>query len=181
MTMTMNTSFRLTLSLIFSVAFGFGCDIGDKNLGEDGDEDTSGDSCEDLPIYVSGTVTREMTETTWNQPFVPTPEVHVRMRLYTFYYDGPLTVLAERDVPFVELPFEFELCADPDAVEAAREGVLAVDVNVYNHAGDSPRVGDLVSEYQNEIDGPTSDLEILVSGVEHCDDPNAGGLCSNAE
>jgi len=60
-----------------------------------------------------------------------------------------------------------------------RQGELFISVNVYNHSGANPRVGDLVNESFNSVEGPSSELDIQVSGLEHCDSPNAGGFCTN--
>ena len=151
---------------------------GETTEGETGGESLG--SCEG-EVFVSGTVTREMQPTNWNEPFVPTAEAHVIMTLGDFILDGPTTAVAERDLPFVELPFEFAICADAEMVEAMQQGELTVDMQIFNHAGDDVRVGDLISEYSNGIEGPTQGMEILVSGSEHCDDPNAGGFCTTNE
>ncbi len=132
-------------------------------------------------VFVSGIVSREFSNTSWNEPFVPNDAAHVRMELTTFLFDGPSTVLAERDFAFSGLPFEYAICGDAATIESLRIGVLAVSVDIYNHEGVEPRVGDLVNEYLNTIDGPTSDLNILVTGLEHCDASNAGGFCTRNE
>lgn len=154
---------------------------GQTTTGEGETEGGEGlDSCEG-EVFVSGTVTREMQPTNWNEPFVPTAEAHVIMKLGDFINDGPTYTRAERDLPFVELPFEFAICADAEMVQAMQEGELIIDMEIFNHAGDDVRVGDLVSEYLNTIDGPAQGVEIVVSGIEHCDDPNAGGFCTTNE
>ena len=36
---------------------------------------------------------------------------------------------------------------------------------------------ELISEYRNELEPGAAQLDILVSGLEPCDAPNAGGFC----
>lgn len=133
-----------------------------------------------VPI-VSGTVERELQEHTWNEPFIPNPDAHVSLLLVSYYVDGTSIGRAERDVPFEALPFDFVICGDPEAAFAADEENYEVWVNVYNHDTTELRVGDLADEYIDEVEGPTEGLEVVVSGVEHCDAPYAGGLCSTIE
>ncbi len=170
-----------------------GATVGDTGSTEDSGEpssegtadtgDSSGeiaDGCLSGAPLVSGTVTREMTKFTWNEPFVPSPEAHIRMSLGDFIVDGDTTVVAEHDVPFEMLPFTYVICGDPDTAFTG-EGLHVVSVDVFNHEGTDGRVGDLIDEYLDEVDGVTEDFDILVGGLEHCDDPNAGGFCTTEE
>ncbi len=128
-------------------------------------------------IIVSGTVEREMTETTNNEPFVATDQAHtvITVRRYVGE-DAEAPSVLQKDVPVANLPFEFELRGEAAKVLGDGDAFL-VSVEVYNHAGDKSVVGDLVSEYQNQIKGQTRDMTILVSGLEACDASNAGGYC----
>lgn len=132
-------------------------------------------------VYVSGTVSRDLIANSYNEPFIPTADAHVRMQLTTYYIDGPSTILAERDVPFSNLPFDFAICADASEVQAARLGELTVSMAIFSRAGVDARVGDLISERAYPVEGPTSGMQILVSGLEHCDAENAGGFCTSNE
>ena len=152
---------------------------GDGSSGDDGTTDGSLE-CEQGAPLVSGTVHRELEDHTWNEAFEPTAEAHVVMRLYTYVVDGPSTTIATHDVPFETLPFDFVICGDPEAAFADGGG-YDVEVNVYNHEGDEYRVADLIDEYHDEVDGPTEGLEIVVTGLEHCDEPYAGGYCTTVE
>jgi len=133
----------------------------------------------DGELYVSGTVSREFSETAWNEEFIAAPAAHVHMSIFTFFSDGPSAVLAQRDVPFVSLPFSFAICANAEEIASLRQDQLAVSIDVFNHAGRDARVGDLLGEYLNSIDGPTNEMQITVTGLEHCDSPNSGGFCTN--
>ena len=92
----------------------------------------------------------------------------------------PSVILSDRDVEFVQLPFDFAICGDAEVFEEASLGEIAVSVDIFNHERNDPRVGDLTSEFLNSIDGATSNLEILVSGLEDCDSPEAGGFCTSS-
>jgi len=130
-------------------------------------------------LYAAGTVSRNVTPTTWNEPFVASSDAHIQIQLSTAFLDGPETVIVEQSLPFTSLPFPFEICGDESQVEMMRQGELFISVNIYNHAGYEPKVGDLLSEHFNSLDGPSHELSILVSGLEHCSAPNAGGFCTN--
>jgi len=129
-------------------------------------------------VFASGTVSREFTPTTFNEPFIANEDSHVLIQLSTAFVDGPTTTLVEQDTPFIEIPFEFMICGDAMEIEAMRQGDLFIAVEVFNQAGINARVGDLVSESANVIEGPSSELEIIVSGLEDCDSPDAGGFCT---
>ncbi|HRI69832.1 MAG TPA: hypothetical protein PK156_36635 [Polyangium sp.] len=170
------------LQIVLVAALGFGAE-GCGTPGGSG-ESSGGPNSNSLAtcsgdVFVSGTVTREITPTTWNEPFVPTADAHVVMQLEDYLLDGPATVVAERDLPFESLPFEFAICGDAQMIEAMRKGQLTVDISVYNHADATIHIGDLLDEYANDIDGPTQGLSIKVSGVEDCNSPNAGGYCTS--
>jgi len=128
--------------------------------------------------FATGTVSRNFTPTTWNEPFVASEDAHIQIQLSTAFIDGPATVLVDQDIPFTPLPFEFTICGNNTEIELTRQGELFISVNVYNHTGFDARVGDLVNEFFNSVDGPSRDLDILVSGLEHCDSPNSGGFCT---
>ena len=155
-------------------------DGGSSTADEGSSEDTetgSGDDCEDGDWYITGTVSRDMTPTTWNEEFVPTPEAHVFLQASAWIADGPSGYFGERAVPFEGLPFDFELCVDPAISQFPQFRDL--QVTVYNHEGSELKVGDLFAEYMDFIDGPHAHMEISVYGVEHCGAPNAGGICTS--
>jgi hypothetical protein len=55
-----------------------------------------------------------------------------------------------------------------------------LSVTVLNHPGNDTRVGDLTSEYRNEVSAAGESLTVKVSGLEPCDAPGAGGFCTSA-
>lgn len=137
------------------------------------------DQCEGN-VYVSGTVTRDITDTSWSQPFIKTDDAHVRIRLSSWMIDLASTTLVERDVPFEEFPFDFTICADAENIETLRnDRMLSVSIEVHGSEGFTAHVGDLVSEIANDIDGPTTGLLVQLSGLEHCNAEYAGGFCTN--
>lgn len=54
-------------------------------------------------------------------------------------------------------------------------------IDVYNHKGVDPRVGDLSSEYVNELTAKQKGSTVQLTGLEHCDSPQAGGYCTKLE
>ena len=71
-------------------------------------------------------------------------------------------------------PFEFELGGSlPDDSRDEQYHVI-VEIKQYASAN---TVGDLMSEFVNEVTPPASDVIVEVQGLESCDAPNAGGFC----
>ena len=147
---------------------------------EDGGEASEPLSCEAGEWPVSGTVVREIGEHSWNEAFVAGPDAHMVVGLWAYYSDGPGTALGEMDVPVSDVPVDFGVCADAVVAEE-HGGEFVVQVAIYNHAGTQGRVGDLINEVTHPFEGPTQDMVVEVFGLEHCDDPNAGGFCTTLE
>jgi hypothetical protein len=185
-----------TLAVLVLASMLAGCDPASTEVGATvanfsptGDDSGSSDAgvpagamgCEPgVPTIVSGTATRELGEHTWNESFVPQPLAHVSLLLVSAYPDGTYWGRAERDLPFYGLPFDFAICGDPEAA-FADGGDFEVWVNVYNHDTVEVRVGDLTDEDPNAVDGPTDGLQVVLTGIEHCDAPYADDLCSTIE
>jgi hypothetical protein len=128
-------------------------------------------------LIASGTVRRDMTQFTWNEDFLPVPEAHVTMYVFSYTFnlaDGPEPLLIEQDFPFQGLPFSFEIRGD---LELPPENGINLRVDIFNHAGAVVAVGDLGNEGRNEAVPGTENMKITVSGLEPCDSPDAGGFC----
>ena len=63
-------------------------------------------------VFAAGTISREFTATTFNEPFVASDEAHVLIQLATAFADGPSKTLVEQDIAFAEIPFEFAICGN---------------------------------------------------------------------
>ncbi|RKZ93270.1 MAG: hypothetical protein DRR19_01630 [Candidatus Parabeggiatoa sp. nov. 1] len=150
----------------------YGCD---KTKGTD---NTAVSVVSDRSLLVSGHVEREFTDHTWNEEFVATDAAHVVIQVRRYEgEDVAAPLLAERDVPFKSLPFDFDVRVAPKDMPRNDEQLL-ISVNIYNHEGTEGAVGDLIDEYRNMVEPRTEEVKIIVSGLESCDDPNAGGFCT---
>lgn len=127
-------------------------------------------------VVLRGTVSRELREYSDNRPVVLTADNHVVLSLRRYQgedTDAPLVLAASLTLPPgpLDLPRAYELrgaALPPD------ETLL---VGLRFEAGGTARPLELISEYRNDLDPGATQLDILVSGLEPCDAPNAGGFC----
>lgn len=127
-------------------------------------------------VVLRGTISRELREYSDNRPFVLTADNHVVLSLRRYQgedTDAPLVLGASLTLPSgqLDLPRAYELrgaALPPDET-------LLIDLRF--EAGGTARPLALISEYRNELDPGATQLDILVSGLEPCDAPNAGGFC----
>lgn len=122
---------------------------------------------------------REHSDTAWNEPFVPKAEAHVRVSLARNEHmaDAPVHTIATWDVPASKVPSRVQWHADSAAVLGDGSEFLFF-IDVYNHKGDEPRVGDLGSEYVNELTAKEK-ATVLLTGLELCGSPESGGYCTS--
>lgn len=136
--------------------------------------------CKDGVPLLSGTVHRELGDHSWNDAFEPTSGAFVHLYLVVLDPDGTGgTGIGEELVPFEGLPFDFALCIPEDSTfEFDDDEDYGLLVHVFNHDTTELWVGDLAPDGPHPVDAPTDGLQIVVSGVEHCDAPYADDLCS---
>ena len=100
---------------------------------------------------------------------------------YAEGFDGPGEILATQRIEGIDaFPISFRLEGDPKAT-FNRRGYYLVAATVYMGASDELYIGDFSNNIWNEIDGPTSDMKIRVSGLERCGTPDSGGGCATRE
>lgn len=133
-------------------------------------------------LIVAGTVEREIQDHAWNDAFDPSGDAHAVFEVRRYQgEDASAPLVTSTDVPFSEtLPFPFEVRGDVDVASLDGQKLL-VSVSIFNHPGTTIAVGDLASEYSNEAAVGDGDMKVLVTGVESCSAPNAGGFCTSAE
>lgn len=138
-------------------------------------------------LLARGTITRTEEERTENSTFQATSGTRMFLTLRAYEgEDGPAPLLgcAQKAGEEIEFPMDYELWV-PDTLQDPEWGLL---VSVYVHrqwrGEDKLVVSDLLSEQRNHLlprdaseDG-THQLDIKISGIEHCDSPNAGGFCT---
>lgn len=138
---------------------------------------SGGEAAGTADLLVRGQVTREMNPYTYNEEIVIAPEAHAVIELRRYQGEDAATIpVTKIDVPFTGFPLSFQILGDVDAAFGTDDKLL-LGVDVYNHAGTDLVVGDLVSEYSNDLEVPGLDVDILVGGLESCGAPNAGGFC----
>ncbi len=127
-------------------------------------------------VALRGTIRRELREYSDNRPFILTAANHVVLSLRRYQGEdtaAPLLLGASLTLPPgpLDLPRAYELrgaALPPDET-------LLIDLRF--EAGGTARPLELISEYRNDLDPGATQLDILVSGLEPCDAPNAGGFC----
>jgi hypothetical protein len=129
------------------------------------------------PVIVAGTVERELPDHAYNKPLTPAPGAHVVLELRRYIgEDADSPTVAQVDLPFTGLPFDYQLRGEASALLA--EGhAFTFDAVVYNHPGTDAVVGDLVSETRYDVQALPAALDVRVSGLESCTAPGAGGFC----
>lgn len=131
-------------------------------------------------LLVTANVVREITPTTTNDVLTPAAGAHTRIELRRYVgEDAPADLLLADDQPFTGLPLTLSVRGDA-ARAFAGPSKLLLSVTVMNHPGNDTRVGDLTSEYRNEVTAAGESLTVKVSGLEACDAPGAGGFCTSA-
>lgn len=132
---------------------------------------------EGSPVIVSGTVERELAEYASNQPFTPARGAHVVLELRRYIgEDGLSPIVAQVDLPFTGLPLDYQLRGEASALLADGH-TFTFDAVVYNHPGEAPEVGDLISEHRYDVQALPAALDVRVSGLESCAAPDAGEFC----
>jgi hypothetical protein len=131
--------------------------------------------CGPSPL-VQGAVEREERRTTFNEPLTLT-----HTSLWVLRVDGipaadaASVAIAELVIgPVTALPTTY--CIPGDAGDTSRFMDYVVSGTLYQTAGEST-VGDLATEYYTSFEPPAEDVRLVVSGVESCDSPDAGGFC----
>lgn len=127
-------------------------------------------------VVLRGTISRELREYSDNRPFVLTAANHVELTLRRYQgedTDAPLVRTATLALApgQLDLPLTYEL----RGAALPTGETLLLDLRLA--AGGTARPLELISEYRNELEPGAAELDILVSGLEPCDAPNAGGFC----
>ncbi len=131
-------------------------------------------------LLVTASVVREITPTTTSEALTPAAGAHTHVELRRYVgEDAPAELVLADDQPFTGLPLNLTVRGDAARVFADRSKLLLF-VSVLNHPGNDRRVGDLMSEYRNEVTAAGDSLTVKVSGLESCDAPGAGGFCTSA-
>lgn len=131
-------------------------------------------------VLVTANVVREITTTTTSEAITPAAGAHTRIELRRYVgEDAPADLVLADDQPFTGLPLNLTVRGDAARVFAGPSKLL-LSVTILNHAGNDTRVGDLTSEYRNEVNAAGDSLTVKVSGLEPCDAPGAGGFCTSS-
>jgi hypothetical protein len=134
--------------------------------------------CAGDDVLVRGRVVLTTTATSYGEPAALGPDSVARIGLHSnpaLGGDGTSTLIVEKVLsPAPAPPFEFEL-SGPLPEDSGQEQ-YHVTVDIKQHTSTNT-VGDLISEYLNEVKPPANDVIIEVQGLESCDAPNAGGFC----
>lgn len=128
------------------------------------------------PLVLEGTLGRELHAASDNRPFVLAPGNVAAIELRRYQGEdaaAPLLLRAEATLPpgTLALPRRYEVHG-----ELVRDGGTIL-VSVEFTSGGTARPRQLVSEYRNELTGDATTLDLVVSGLEACDAPDAGGFC----
>lgn len=128
-------------------------------------------------LIVRGQITREERAHTDNQPFVVGPTggtLALELRRYQGEDTGaPLAILATVALPPgpVTFPITYELRDD----QPRAAGTLLVHAQFITDGPARPL--QLISEYRTTLRPGVDQLDVVVSGLEPCDSPSAGGFC----
>lgn len=130
-------------------------------------------------LLVSGEVVRINTPHSYTGEPAFTKAAHAVVTLgYAEGFDGPGEILVTQRIKEIDaFPIAFRLEGDPKAV-FNRRGYYLVAATVYMGTSDELYIGDFSDNIWNEIDGPTSEMKIRVSGLERCGTPESGGGCA---
>lgn len=128
------------------------------------------------PLLARGTITRELSPHSDNRPFVLAPGNHLDLELRTYAGEdrpAPLALQASVTLPVgtLTLPLAYEL----HGTLPSSDDTYLLHLEV--HSGGSERPLELVSEYANELAPGVHQLDVVLTGLEPCDAPNAGGFC----
>jgi hypothetical protein len=178
----------LIMRMIFCLSLSFlaACGIPPESQNKGGNSNlpapAAGECGQGGDLIVGGTVEREMEPTNWNEPFEPGDDAHMVFELRSYAgEDAAAPLFCRYSLPAQVPPFEFRIGHTDLSPFEGSSGTLLLSINIYNHAGEDGAVGDLVSEYSNRFTEATDDAVIVVSGLESCDDPDAGGFCTSAQ
>jgi hypothetical protein len=131
-------------------------------------------------LLLSGTVERQTDDHTDNTPLTGAADTHAVIELRRYEgEDGVDPLVLAVDQPVHGLPFDFDLRGDAALAFPDASTELLVSVTMFQHAGTSLRIGDLMSESRISITRAGHRLTIEVGGVEACGAANAGGICSD--
>ena len=136
----------------------------------------------DSKLLVSGEIVRVETAYSYQGAANFTSEAHAVVTLcYMVGFDAPCETLATQRIEGVKaFPVPFLLEGKPDEV-FSRGGYYLVFATVYMGASDQLYVGDFSDNIWNQIEKPTTDIKIRVSGLERCGAPGGGGGCAEGE
>jgi hypothetical protein len=92
--------------------------------------------------------------------------------------DGPSTLVAEQRIaPVPPLPFDYCITGTPPAdAEPSVEYYASVNITQHRDSTEN-QVGDLITETTNVVTPPATNVVLLVTGLESCKAPDAGGFC----
>ena len=137
---------------------------------------------DDPNLLVSGEVVRVNTPHSYTEEPAFTEDAHAVVTLeYIEGFDALGEVLARQRIEDVDaFPISFRLKGNSEKT-FNRRGYYLVDATVYMGASDELYIGDFSDNIWNEIDGPTSEMKIRVSGLERCGTPESGGGCATRE
>lgn len=136
----------------------------------------------DPNLLVSGEVVQVETSHSYTGEPAFTEDAHAIVTLeYVEGFDALGEVLAKQRIEDIDaFPISFRLEGDPKAT-FNRRGYYLVAATVYMGASDELYIGDFSDNIWNEVDGPTSEMKIRVSGLEQCGTPESGGGCATRE
>ncbi len=134
-------------------------------------------ACNILGSSVSGKIIPAQSQHSYKGDFKFTSESHAIIRLYVEEDSETTRTVKEHRVDNIkEFPIRFSISVDAD-VDFSK---LLISAKVVNGPGDEAYVGDFTTEEVTPVErfGSTT---VTVFGLEHCDEPYAGGFCSGRE
>ncbi len=141
----------------------------------------------DPTLLASGQIVRVDTQHSYQGETTFTEGTHAVVTLCSMEgMDAPCETLSTQRIEGVDsFPIPYRLEGNPEEVfsqpGAGYYVYYLVRATVYMGAGDELYIGDFSDNIWNEIDGPTSELDIRVSGLERCGSPEGGGACASNE
>ena len=133
-------------------------------------------------LLVSGEVVRVDREFSYKGEANFQEGAHAVVTLcYVRFADAPCESLVEQRIENVRtFPIPFLLEGDPTTFFSG-PGDYVVSARVYMGPSDEVYIGDFLDNIYNDIEGPTPDFSIRVSGLERCGTPESGGACATRE
>jgi len=128
-------------------------------------------------VVVSGTIVRQETAASYNEPFLPGEGSHVVISFRRIGAAADSAPSFEADAPASALPIPFEVRGRASEIFPDAGSPLQVSAAVYAHAGLELQVGDLASEETYTLAKAGDRLDVQVLGLEPCSAVGSAGPC----